>query len=186
MSNNIILNGKFVTLRPVTTLDAEFILRLRQKDFVAKYMHHVEHDINHQIKWIENHQKIEGDYYFLIWSNLTQERLGTISLYNKDGDHCEIGRAASFGNAIENVEAFFLIFDFAFNKLDYRYLDGTVVHDNYSVKSLTRKFGVVHLPEIHNIDGMQLQYGKVTKADYYAKRPAIINLLEKATKVLTD
>lgn len=179
-----VLSGKFVELHSVTPEDAEFILKLRQNDEIARYLHRIDNSVEQQIDWIKLHQKLDGDYFFLIWSKNTRERLGTISLYDKKDDHCEIGRAVSIGNPIENVEAFLLVFDFAFNDLGYKYLVGTIVPENNSVKSLTARFGVIHEQQIHNINGMQLQFGKVTKEDYYLKRPGIINLLKKAGKVM--
>ena len=176
------LSGQFVDLRMATEADAEFIIQLRQREEVVKYMHSVGTSIENQVQWIKDHQLIDGDIYFLIWSK-GGRRIGTVSLYNKRNDRCEIGRLASIGNAAENVEAFLLAFDYAFNELKYNYLDGTVAPDNISMKSLANKFGIVHDKEICNIDGLQLQHGCAKKADYFAKRPKIIELLETINKL---
>ena len=85
-----VLSGKFVELHSVTPEDAEFILKLRQNDEIARYLHRIDNSVEQQIDWIKLHQKLDGDYYFLIWSKNTRERLGTISLYDKKDDHCEI------------------------------------------------------------------------------------------------
>lgn len=178
-----VLKGTFVSLRAVIPADAEFILDLRQREEVCKFMHKVDISVEEQIEWIKTHQKIDGDYYFLI-CNKDNEPIGTISLYDKQGDHCEIGRAASIGNSIENIDAIILTYDFAFEKLGYKFLVGSISPENLQVKELNRNFGFKFKEEIVCINGMQLQLGKVTREDYYAKRSQILELLYKASKVL--
>lgn len=184
MIHDKVIEGSFVSLKPVTLEDAEFILKLRQRNDVSKYMHRVDISIEQQIQWIKTHQQIDGDYYFLIW-NRNNERLGTISLYDKMHDHCEIGRAASIGNPIENVESFVLIYDFAFIKLGYKYLVGTVVPCNWRVKGMNLQFGFEYEDDPVLIDGMSLQRCQISKESYLARRPKIVELLKKAGKIVS-
>lgn len=185
MIHDEVIDGRFISLKPVMPEDAEFILNLRQRKEVYRYMHRVDVPVAQQIQWIKTHQEIDGDYYFLIW-NKKNERIGTISLYNKKKDHCDIGRAASIGNSVENVEAFLLTFDFAFDKLEYNYLVGTVVPDNWQVKGMCLQFGIVYDDEIFQIDGISLQCGQITKEDYYANRQEVARLLEKVSNIIDE
>ena len=148
------------------------------------HMHRVDISVSKQIEWIKSHQLIDGDYYFLIW-NKKGERIGTISLYDKKNDHCEIGRAASIGNSVENIEAFILIYDLAFFEFGYEYLVGTIVPDNWKVKMLDQKFGFIFNEEVVYINGMPLQMGKVTREAYELKRPEIVKLLKKAKDIIS-
>ena len=172
------IEGILVSLKPVMSEDAEFILKLRQRDDVSRYMHRVDISVEQQIQWIKTHQEIDGDYYFLIWSK-DNRRIGTISLYNKFNDHCEVGRLASIGNPIENIEAIILTYNFAFGELGYKYLVGSVAPDNKNVKNLNKRLGVVFNDEIVSINGMLLQFGKVKKEDYFTRRPNIIRFLRE-------
>ena len=177
------MSGFFVNLRPVTEADACFILNLRQRSEVAMFMHKLDITLEQERDWIKRQRKTEGDYFFLI-ENKQNIPLGTIGLCNAEKNHCEIGRAASLGNGVENVEAFFLIFDLAFIGIGYDYMTGTVFPNNYAVKSLTQKFGVVHDDILHDVDGMQLNYGKVRKEDYFARREKIKKLIVQAHNIL--
>lgn len=179
------LKGNFVTLRSVMPKDAEFILKLRQREDISKFLHKVDNSIDKQVEWIKTHQAMDGDYYFLIWDKNYNKRIGTISLYNKEEMHCEIGRAASIGTVVENIDAIIVTYDFAFKELKYDYLIGTISPENSQVKELDKKFGFKFNDEVLNIDGMQLQSGKILKEDYYKKRPEIVRLLERAKKILS-
>ena len=61
-----VLKGMFVGLRSVTENDAEFILKIRTDEKLAKFLNKTSPDIEMQKTWIRGQIARDGDYYFII------------------------------------------------------------------------------------------------------------------------
>ena len=82
----MVITGKHINLRTVTTADAEFILSLRMDSGLNRYLSRVEGAIEEQQSWIESYKEREAagsEYYFVIedkrgsgsdWSGCTISR----------------------------------------------------------------------------------------------------------------
>ena len=79
------LMGKYVNLREITVEDAEFVLKLRCDEKKAKFLHKTDYNIEKQIDYIKKYLKTKDDRYFII-ENKKHEPLGTLRMYNIEGD----------------------------------------------------------------------------------------------------
>lgn len=159
-----VLTGKHVYLKAVEEADAEFIIKLRNDENISKFLPRIPMDIIGQIKWIKYQQSLENDYYFIIW-DILGNRIGTISIYDINGDLGESGRTASFGNPIQNIEASILLLDFSFDVLGLKKIICHVFKDNHSVLRYNEKLGYEWVGE-KCVNGNEMKEGLLTKERY--------------------
>lgn len=183
MSNKeAVITGKTVDLRPVTEDDAEFILSLRQREDMARcFLHKVDLSVQQEREWIRKCKEL-GDYNFIICGK-DQEPLGMVALCNIQGTVGEVGRLASLGNPVQNIEACLLIYDFSFLKAGIERLEGTIVCDNRTVRGMQAKFGCMYDSTPHQIGEVTYNYGWLTRENYLKNRDRVAALIDKA-KVL--
>lgn len=162
---NEIIKGKYIDMRCVTTDDAQFIVNLRNDDFLNKYVHTVSKDVELQAEWIRKQIARDNDYYF-IYSDKNGKPVGLCSVYDIDSNSqtASFGRWISWGNAAENVESVILSFDFAFkNNIRTLYLD--MVSGNTKIIKFWKRFGAQYDKELF-IDDMHLSRYIVTDEMY--------------------
>ena len=61
-----------ITARLVREDDAEFIVKLRTNEKLARYIHSVDDNVNKQVEWIKEYKKRETkglDYYFIFYKD---------------------------------------------------------------------------------------------------------------------
>lgn len=114
------LTGKYVTLREVTTDDAEFILSLRCNEEKSKFLHKTEYNIENQVNYINHYLSLSDEWYFIIL-NKKGERIGTYRIYDINKDSFSIGSwlmvdGVSFA---ECVESDYIIRTYGFEVLGY-------------------------------------------------------------------
>jgi RimJ/RimL family protein N-acetyltransferase len=140
------LIGKYVTLKPVDETDSEFIIKLRNDDFISRYLPKIPDDLNGQKNWIRKQRAREGEYYFVICDRPEDRRIGTLSIYDIRGSEAETGRAASLGTALQNTEAVLLLYDFAFHLLNLNRTRIAIIPGNENVIAMNRRLGYVRYP----------------------------------------
>lgn len=160
-----ILEGKFVNLRSVTKEDAEFILEIRNNPEISKFLPPLNVTIDQQQEWI-NKQRNDNDSYYFIIENRTKKEIGTLSVYNIEENHAEMGRFCSFGNPVQNTEAVLMLNDFIFQKLGLDYLDIWVYKDNKSVLALNQGLGCDWEQEDKDEKGIPFLYGTLKKEKF--------------------
>lgn len=173
------LKGKNISLVPVETSDADFIVKIRNDVDKCRYLHKVSSAAEAQARWIEEQRSREGDYYFLI-KDLNGKKIGTIGLSNIADGCGETSRFVSYGSPLENVEANLLITDFAFDTVGLKRIRGYVCAQNKKVISLQKRFGYLFDDFESIVDGMDVRFATLTREDYRRKRSKIVMLLEKA------
>jgi len=137
-ANNI--QGKHISLKSVSVDDIGFISKLRSDDELCKFVHKVDTSYKGQEGFILWQRDKENDYYFLI-KNGEGNPIGTIALYNFEGNRAELGRWISYGNAFENLESVILIYDFAFEVLGLSEVVTCTNIENDRVISFWQRFG---------------------------------------------
>lgn len=162
------IEGKFVHLRAVQLEDAEFILKIRNDKEISKYLPPLDITIEQQKSWISK-QRNDSDSYYFIFTNNKGESLGTISVYNIDNEHAEVGRFCSFGDSVQNMEAALLCDDFIFYTLGLSYLEIWVYKENKPIISLNQGFGCKWYGENVGDSWELFLFGKMTKEDYEKK-----------------
>lgn len=89
------IEGKVINLRLVEEKDASFILKLRNKDELKKFISPTKIRLEEQIKWIKAYktrEKEEKEFYFIV-ENKQKESCGTARIYNinKSQNNCTFG-----------------------------------------------------------------------------------------------
>lgn len=87
-----VVTGRSVKLRMVKVSDAEFIYRLRNRDYVTEFLQPPK-SCNKQRKWIREYKNREAqgaDYYFIVLT-AHGSPVGTVRLYNVTADAFEWG-----------------------------------------------------------------------------------------------
>lgn len=85
-----VIEGRYVDLKCCEEDDAEFTLSLRKDSNLGKFFPRIDNTVEEQKAWIRRQQKKEGDYFFVAW-NKDGERIGTIGLYDINGQSGEGG-----------------------------------------------------------------------------------------------
>lgn len=141
------VKGQYVDLRCATLDDAEFTLAIRQDPEFVKYLPKIENTLEQQKSWLAKQRIKNGDYFFVVWSKDNQ-RLGTISIFDLDNDP-KSGRLALRGNALQNMEAQYLLFKLAFVDMKIEKLWGFIYVENQRAIRFAQAFGVTLFdPEI--------------------------------------
>lgn len=140
------IEGRYVDLRSCTEDDAEFTRAIRKDPEFVKYLPAIDNTVEQQKAWIRSQREKEGDYFFVVWDK-EGNRIGTISIYDVNGDHAESGRLAIKGdNAFQGIEAQILSFRFAFGVLGLECIDGFIFADNERAIRFNKQFAGRHYP----------------------------------------
>ena len=91
--NNLICLGDKVTLRIIEEKDAEFILQLRNKEELKKYISETNISLEQQKEWIKKYKEREiknKEFYFII-ENKNKIPCGTVRIYDIKENSCTWG-----------------------------------------------------------------------------------------------
>lgn len=171
------IKGKTMFLRPAEVSDAEFIVKIRNDERLAKYLHPVSASVKAQEQWILKQRERAGDYYFIICS-LDGEPLGAVRLSGIAENSGEVGSLISYGNPAQNMEAEMRITDFAFAEAGLEFLHGYTLTANKPVISYHKKFGYVYEEEEKTVDGMVVRFARLEKDAWKRNRGKIERLIE--------
>lgn len=138
------IEGKYVDLRSATVEDAEFTLEVRQDPEFNKYLPRVNNTLEQQKAWIEKQREKQGDYFFVVWDK-EGNRIGTISIYDIQGNIAEAGRLTMRGNAFQSIEAQLLSFAFGFYQLGLKEIVSYIYAENTRALRFTQQFGGILL-----------------------------------------
>lgn len=160
------VEGIFVNLRSVRVEDANFILTLRNNRIISKYLPPLNVTTEQQQSWIKEQRVDNNSFYFIIEDRFLKTDIGTISIYNIEGNHSECGRFCSLGNFIQNSEAAILLGDFIFENLNLDYLDIWVYKDNKLGRAYDEFLGCVWEGEKIDKRCKPYLYGKLFRENY--------------------
>lgn len=119
MRHNFTLTGQRCRLRPLAEGDAAFILALRTNPQRAQHLHPTSPDLTHQIAWIDDYFKRDGDFYFVVEREVDRLADGLIALYDVDVPtaSAEWGRWILRDGSLCAIESALLIYRFGFEIL---------------------------------------------------------------------
>ncbi len=172
------VEGKYVSLRPVTVNDAEFVIQLRTAPEKCRFIHETSSDIDKQIEWIKKQNLRENDYYFVSTNRVGP--IGLSSVYNIDVGKStgEFGRWISAGNPLETVETAILSLDFGFDIMNLNMIYMLTVFDNAKTRGFWKHFGV-KTDGIVNNGQLVLEKEVIERDDYKSNiRPRNVRLLK--------
>ena len=141
----MIIYGKNINMRTVTTEDAEFIYNMRQNQNKIKYLSKVTGTVESQKEWIKNYKQREEEkkeFYFVIESK-DEEKLGLVRMYDfQDNSFCWgswlIKEDAPKTTAIESA---LQIYEFGFYSLGFEKSHFDVRKGNDKVIAFHQRFG---------------------------------------------
>ena len=166
MLYNEIIHGNLVSVRSAVPGDAEQTLKLRQDPVKTRYLHQIDDDITRQIKWLEQQNEREGDYFFVVLDEYGKI-IGTSGIYDIATNLGQSGRLLSYGNAFQSFEGQMLVIRFAFEYLGLSGLWCTVDKDNQASYKFSRAFGFqFREPAFDEESGHWVKYGILKKANY--------------------
>ena len=115
--------GKTIFLRNILIKDSKFLVSLRKKKNISKYLNNPPKNIKHQLIWIKKNIKDKTTRDFIIF-NKNKEKIGTIALNNIDYEKrkAEWGRWICLGNSLQSVESFLLLSKFSFDHLKLKHI----------------------------------------------------------------
>jgi RimJ/RimL family protein N-acetyltransferase len=133
----MIIEGKYVKLRPIAVEDAGLTLKWRLSDR-ARYLHQGSKTIEEQMHWISLRLNKENELNFIIeYDNMS---VGMIAIYEIDQLHksCEwgrflIGEKEIVGTAPVAYESELILSDYIFNNLQMHKIYGDVMEDNQAM-----------------------------------------------------
>lgn len=134
------IEGRYVKLISATADDAEFTLNLRQDPELNQYLPRINNTIEQQVQWIAHQREKMDDYFFVIW-DMNGNRIGTIGIYDIEGNHAEAGRLIVRGNALQSIEAQMLSFEFGFVHLNLDIIYSYIYADNVRALRFNQQFG---------------------------------------------
>lgn len=172
------LIGKYIELKSVDIEDAEFTLQIRQDPMFVKFLPRVNNTIEQQKKWILTQREKSGDYFFVV-INKQGNKIGTIGVYDIDTNRPESGRLALKGDAYENFETAFLLYEFAFYRLNLIQLYGCVYKENKRANRFNAQFGVKIIREYVDENGKDMFEVIITKEDFASMKPELEKKLRR-------
>ena len=171
------IKGKSMNLRPVEISDAEFLVKIRNDEKLAKYLHPISSSVEDEKQWILKQRDREGDYFFMI-CDLADKPIGAVRLSGIDDNSGEVGSLISYGNSVQNIEAEFRMINFAFDVIGLDFLHGYTLTENRAVISYHKKFGYVYEDEEKVVDGMKVRFARLEKNEWKKNRDKIERLLK--------
>ena len=152
------LKSKTIHLKLVAENDAKFICDLRSNPELNKYISQSSALVEEQQAWIRKYKDRERnneEFYFIIYRNDNNERIGTVRLY----DFKTTPKSFCWGSWILNqnktryaaIESALLIYKFAFDQLKFDQSHFDVRKENLGVHNFHIRLGAQHISS-NNLD----------------------------------
>ncbi|TLT06363.1 GNAT family N-acetyltransferase [Aliarcobacter thereius] len=168
----MIIYGKNINMRTVTTEDAEFIYNMRQNQNKTKYLSKVSGTVESQKEWIKNYKQREEnqkEFYFIIESK-DEEKLGLVRMYDfKEDSFCWgswlVKEDSPKSTAIESA---LQIYEFGFYNLGFKKSHFDVRKGNNKVIAFHQRFGakIVDEDELDYFFNFEKSDYEITKEKY--------------------
>lgn len=135
MLHDVRIEGFRYALRPVTLDDAAFILSLRTDPELNAFLHPTSPRLEDQEAWLQAYFERLGDWYFVVEELRTGQPVGTVGMYDLEGDVAEWGRWLIRKETPAAVESALLLYRVAFERLRLERLYCRTVAANAAVVS---------------------------------------------------
>jgi RimJ/RimL family protein N-acetyltransferase len=142
------LFGKTLLFFNAKPEDAEFIVALRTDKQLSKYLSATSQEVEKQIEWLKRYSKIDDQVYFIIKRN-DGERLGTVRLYDQQGDSFCWGSWILNACAPQSaaIESALMVYSYAIDYLGFKKSHFDVRQGNERVWRFHERFGAVRVAE---------------------------------------
>jgi RimJ/RimL family protein N-acetyltransferase len=151
MRHDLVLEGFTYRLRPISNVDAPFVLKLRGNPILNRYLHDTSPRLEDQLAWFAQYYERPGDYYFVVERLETGVPEGVIAVYDIDPEEREgeWGRWILQPDSLAAVESAWLIYRCAFELLELEEVISRTVVDNVSVVSFHDSCGINSCRVLH-------------------------------------
>lgn len=161
MRHDLTIAGPAFRLRPVTDVDAPFVLELRGNSKLNRYLHPITQCLNDQLDWLTRYYDRLHDYYFIVERQDSGGAEGLISIYDIDSQAAcgEWGRWILKPRSLAAAESALLIYRCAFEKLALERVVCRTVADNAPVVSFHDSCGITTkrlLPGYFDLNGIRV------------------------------
>lgn len=149
------VQGKTLVFRDAAVDDAEFILGLRTDELKSRHLSRTSGALADQQAWLAGYAQRDGEAYFVIES-LAGEKLGTVRLYDAQGDSFCWGSwilsdAAPSSAAIESA---LMVYAYALDTLGFTNAHFQVNLANERVCAFHERFGAQRVSQ----DDVEIEY----------------------------
>ena len=140
--------GKHLVFRDASPDDASFILMLRTDPQKSKHISFTPPTLDQQVSWLEIYSTKDDQAYFII-ENLSGEKLGTVRLYDAQGDDYCWGSWILKGGAPQSVaiESALMVYSYAIDNLGFNQAHFDVRKENEGVWRFHERFGAERVGE---------------------------------------
>ena len=143
------IEGKSLVLRDAGPDDAAFVLMLRTDPQKSKHLSFTSPTLEQQVAWLESYSKKDDQAYFII-ENLLEEKLGTVRLYDAQGDSFCWGSwiLKEYAPKTAAIESALMVYAYAIDNLGFNQAHFDVRKENESVWRFHERFGAERVGEI--------------------------------------
>ena len=136
------ITGKTLVLRDAKITDAAFILSLRTDSKKSRYLSYTSSELDQQIDWLRDYSNKSNQAYFII-ENITGEPLGTVRLYDPQGNSFCWGSWILKDGAPSTaaIESTLIVYAYAVDQLGFSEAHFDVRKDNKKVWRFHDRFG---------------------------------------------
>ena len=176
-----VIEGLTVRMRAVEERDAEVTFKMRSNPEKSKYIHGATGTVEDQRSFICKQRQIPGDYLFLV-EDIDGNPIGMKGVYNYDPQKnvVETGRFIGFGTPVQNTEALYLSFDFAFDILKVDTIVMSALEKNTVMRGMQDRFGVQVTHEVYDeAFGCCSMHSVLSREAYAISRPKAVALVER-------
>lgn len=174
-----VISGKLVDLKAVEIEDAEFTLSIRQDPGITKHLPHIDITLEQQREWIRKQREEEKGYFFVVWDK-QGNRIGTMGIYDIEGNTGEGGRLAMYGDAFQKIEAGLLMSEFEFETLQMDHIIGWIEADNAPALRWNKWFGATFDEPEMDKRGKMIRKIVTTRDNARIAREKIRHIMQKA------
>ena len=143
MNHSITVQKFGIKLRPVTMEDAAFIFEMRRDPKLAAYIGEFDERYSVHVAWLQRYFEREGDYYFCVETVRSKLPIGTIAIYDRNGDTAEWGRIVIDPRYPAAPASVWLMYHVAFDMLGLSGVFSRTVVDNRRVVSFHDRSGAL-------------------------------------------
>lgn len=140
--------GKTLVFCDAKETDAEFIISLRTDSRIAKHLSATSSEVEKQIDWLKHYATKVDQAYFII-ENSAAEQLGTVRLYDQQGDSFCWGSWILKEGAPQSaaIESALMIYSYAIDHLGFKQAHFDVRKGNENVWCFHERFGAKRVGE---------------------------------------
>lgn len=152
-------------LRDANPKDAPFILSLRTDENKSRFLSPTSPELEQQIRWLEDYANRNDQIYFII-ENKQGESLGTVRLYDQQGDSFCWGSWILKDEAPSNaaIESVLMVYAYAINHLGFQRSHFDVRKGNESVWRFHERFGATKTGETEDDYLFGIDKEQITRA----------------------